>query len=77
MFKKKSSKEKTVEEEVPPAPKSPQPSYGGQPDVGGETKQGRAASHHSPNRRWALKAARHSDDSGVLCTTCEGSVSIE
>ena len=39
MFKKKSSKEKNAEDDVPPAPKSPQPtpSYGGQPDVGGET----------------------------------------
>lgn len=34
MFKKK-SKDKQDHEE-PPAPPSPQPSYGGQPDVGGE-----------------------------------------
>lgn len=40
MFKKKSSKDKNTEEEAPVAPKSPQPtpSYGGQPDVGGETR---------------------------------------
>eukprot|EP00903_Cladosiphon_okamuranus_P009398 g8962.t1 len=37
MFKKKSSKEKNAEDDVPPSPKSPQhtPSYGGQPNVGG------------------------------------------
>lgn len=43
MFKKKSSKEKNAEDEVPPSPNSPQPtpSYGGQPDVGGETREQR------------------------------------
>lgn len=47
MFKKKSSKEKNAEDDVPPSPKSPQPtpSYGGQPDVGGEGTREQRANH--------------------------------
>lgn len=54
MFKKKSSKEKNGEDEVPPSPKSPQPtpSYGGQPDVGGESKEQRIITTTRTARIW-------------------------